>query len=571
MRITKVRKEQPMPGRTSIKPDIYVEFDNGKWLTVEVIKTSPPTREAHEHCGTRMIVLDLRELEFLNDDRAFSKWIQGGGVEEMLRKNASLEVRQRRFKERENEWKRKDEREFRAAVKTKISECQRRFGFVYTGNEQRVSRVEDIEIWFEEQQAENELRKSIQDAIDANVKRFGETLDRGVDEFSTPEEVNKFYQKHFKERIKRERDEKRAAEKQLKADIEAAKKGLEDELGIKILKHFDTMADFYEFQRKERLKNDLAPLIAALEAECNTKVRNRFLSREDFDLYAERLRAKFLFTTIKTRTLEQYHQLHDDVVIKFIDEYQSYIENEHPTLSYEKKFEEMERFLRKTTDEYLTWSFTSCIWPNEGDEFRHKLKRGPYVGDVPQCSIIDQICQIGGDHRCNHHESELAKGLIQRIKVDMYDPEKGMKTADQRRFEATQPASKSPRNTSRGLTNRELRKMRNRRAQKTVPSAQQEKDKVDKSQQTRTQPEQPSRPSREERLKMSRRYIGQNKGKAPQIDSNIEQEDEDEVVELRRKSEQMKKTARDILERNSTDAVSEDGGQGESKDENEVP
>ena len=161
MRITKVRKEMPMPGRASIKPDIYVEFDNGEWLTVEVIKTSPPTREVHEHCGTHMIVLDLRELEFLNDDRAFSKWIQGGGVEEMLRENASLEVRQRRYEERENVWKRKDEREFRAAVRTKISECQRRFtGIVYTGNEEDFSDLDEIEAWFEEELAKG-VAKSI--------------------------------------------------------------------------------------------------------------------------------------------------------------------------------------------------------------------------------------------------------------------------------------------------------------------------------------------------------------------------------------------------------------------------
>jgi len=578
MKITKLLKEMPMPDNNSIIPDVYIEFENSDWLTVEVIKTSSPRREVHEHCGSQMIVLDLNELGFIDDDRAFSKWIQNGGVAELLRENASSDVRQRRFDERETEWKRKDEREFRAAVQTKISECQQRFGFQYTGDEAQVSRIEDIDEWFEAEKARKELRKSIQDAIDANVARFGETLDRGVDEFSSPEEVNKFYQKHFKERIEREHAEKLAAKKLLDANIEAAKKALEKELDIEIREHFETMADFNEYaqykrreEKMERLNEELAPLIRDLEAECSIKVRTRFLSREEFNRYAIEMRARHLFTSIKKRNMDEYRQLHDDEVMKFIDEYQSYLENEHPKLSYKKKWEEMERFLRKTTDQYLEWSFTCAIWPAEGDDFRHKLKRGPYATDVEQCVIIDQTCGIEGEHRCNHHESELAKDLIQRIKADMYDPNMGMKTAEQRRFGTPQQESKSPRKTSRGLTSRELRKMRSRGAKKAVPSLQQEKDKVEKIQQTATLPEQPSRPSRKERFEMSRKYIEQNKGKAPQIDSNIEQEDEDEVVELRRKSEQMKKTARDILERNSTDTVSEDGGQGESKDENEVP
>ena len=194
MRITNVRKEKPMPGNSTIEPDIFIGFDNGEWLTVEVVKTNPPSREVHEYCQSQMIVLDLRELEFLNDDRAFSKWIQRGGVEEMLRENAPLDVRQRRYEERENAWKRKDEREFRAAVKTKISDCQRQFtGIVYTGNEEDFSDLDEIEAWFKEELAKKELRKSIQDAIDANVEKFDETLDRRVDEFSSPEEVNKFY------------------------------------------------------------------------------------------------------------------------------------------------------------------------------------------------------------------------------------------------------------------------------------------------------------------------------------------------------------------------------------------
>ena len=295
MRITKLRKEMPMPGQNSIEPDIYVEFDNGEWLTVEVVKSNPPNRAKHEFCKSQMIVLDLRELEFLYDDRAFSKWIQRGGVEEMLRENASLEVRQSRFQERDNEWKRKDELEFRAAVKYKISDCQRRFtGIVYTGNEEDFSDLDEIEAWFVEELAKRELRKSIQDAIDTNVKRFGEALDRGVDDFSGPEEVNKFYQNHFKEHIERERAKKRAAKKQLKADIQAAKNDLEAELGIKIRKHAETMLEFELYaeskrleKEKERLKEELTPLIADLEKELNIEVTRKFSDREDFDRYSE--------------------------------------------------------------------------------------------------------------------------------------------------------------------------------------------------------------------------------------------------------------------------------------------
>jgi len=51
MKITKLLKEMPMPDNNSIIPDVYIEFENSDWLTVEVIKTSSPRREVHEHCG----------------------------------------------------------------------------------------------------------------------------------------------------------------------------------------------------------------------------------------------------------------------------------------------------------------------------------------------------------------------------------------------------------------------------------------------------------------------------------------------------------------------------------------
>ena len=248
--------------------------------------------------------------------------------------------------------------------------------------------------------------------------------------------------------------------------------------------------------------------------------------------------------------------------MRFSEEYDNYLAEEHSGLSYKKKWDKMDKFLRKAQNELLEWSFSCDVFPTKSLDLCHKLKTGPFVRDIEECLVIDKICQIEGKHRCNRHESELAKGLIQRIKVDMYDPDKGMKTAEERRFEATQPASKSRRKTSRGRTNRELRKMRSRRVRKKVRKTQQEEVKMEKTKQTETQPEQPSRPTREERLEMSRRYNEQNRAKAPQIDSNNEQEDEDRVVELRRRSEQMKNTAQDILAQNSTDAISEDGVHG---------
>ena len=145
--VVKLLREQQMPGATSIEPDIYMEFTNGEWLTVEVIKTSEPSREVHAYCQDRIIELDLNELDCLNDDRAFSKWIQGGGVEAMLRENATVEARKRRYETRENKWKRKDEREFRKEVKVRISACEERYKFNFNGDEESVSRLEDIDGW----------------------------------------------------------------------------------------------------------------------------------------------------------------------------------------------------------------------------------------------------------------------------------------------------------------------------------------------------------------------------------------------------------------------------------------
>ena len=436
MRITKVRKEMPMPGRASIKPDIYVEFENDEWLTVEVIKTSPPTREVHEHCGTHMIVLDLRELEFLNDDRAFSKWIQGGGVEEMLRENASLEVRQRRYEERENEWKRKDEREFRAAVRTKISECQRRFtGIVYTGNEEDFSDLDEIEAWFEEELAKKELRKSIQDAIDANVEKFGETLDRGVDEFSSPEEVNKFYQKRFKKRIEQERAAKIAAKKQLDADIDAAKKALEKELDIKIRKKFETLEEFEHYaeqKRKERekqmLSNELKPLIQSLEKDCGIRVRRRFKNREEFDNFERRERENHRLIQERTKVDQAIQDEYEEAIQQREEVYRHLIQELFPNFTYNEKWQAIQNHIREIRP-LLNRAFVVDDWATPGSS--HRMRKGALVLTTDLSRKLDETCEIWSNHVCHEMQSKAAAALLKKMEENLHDPALGMKSKKQ--------------------------------------------------------------------------------------------------------------------------------------------
>ena len=244
-----------MPGATSIEPDIYMEFTNGEWLTVEVIKTSEPSREVHAYCQDRIIELDLNELDCLNDDRAFSKWIQGGGVEAMLRENATVEARKRRYETRENKWKRKDEREFRKEVKVRISACEERYKFNFDGDEESVSRLDDIDGWFENERQNRELQEEIKNAILYYERKFNTELDVDISIFGRKEDVDAHFAARFKEQIEAEEEEKerrRIEQEALQAEIQEQISELSVELGFLIEDTFTTMEDLEAYAKRAR-------------------------------------------------------------------------------------------------------------------------------------------------------------------------------------------------------------------------------------------------------------------------------------------------------------------------------
>ena len=58
-----------------------------------------------------LIEINLNQLDCLDNDRDFSRWIQQGGVSELILAESTLEQRTQRWQARENKWRRKDERD----------------------------------------------------------------------------------------------------------------------------------------------------------------------------------------------------------------------------------------------------------------------------------------------------------------------------------------------------------------------------------------------------------------------------------------------------------------------------
>jgi len=91
-----------------LKPDVYVRFDNGDWLVVEVVYTHAPDQKnavAYDHLksssnqfGPRIIELNLEQsIDGDITDKTYAKWVQQGGMERALDFEAQLERREERF------------------------------------------------------------------------------------------------------------------------------------------------------------------------------------------------------------------------------------------------------------------------------------------------------------------------------------------------------------------------------------------------------------------------------------------------------------------------------------------
>ena len=256
-RIESTKKERTVTGLGMFEPDVYVEFEDESWFAIEVILTSAPDREKHDKFGTNLIEINLNELECLDNDREFSRWIQQGGVSELLLAEATLEQRTHRWNERKKGFDVDDEKAFRRNVRKQISKCQNKFGFPLDIDVESITNIEEVTRAFEaalsekkaekrkaeKRKAEAEKRKAeFEDSVrEWQEVRYPQAIAKLEEEFElTEEEVgldSTFPLDHLRDafeaalsekKAEKRKAEKRKAEKR-KAEAEAEKREAEAE------------------------------------------------------------------------------------------------------------------------------------------------------------------------------------------------------------------------------------------------------------------------------------------------------------------------------------------------------
>ena len=177
--IEAITKEQPVAGLGGFEPDVYVKFEDGTWFAIEVILTSAPDRDKHTMFGKNLIEINLNDLDCLYNDRDFSRWIQQGGVSELLHAESTLEQRTQRWEVRENKWKRKDEREFRKAFDTRMGVCLTAFGLSMDIQSGSITELDGVQRLYEQElfrRLDNaqQQAKRLQVEIEAATRRHAE-------------------------------------------------------------------------------------------------------------------------------------------------------------------------------------------------------------------------------------------------------------------------------------------------------------------------------------------------------------------------------------------------------------
>jgi hypothetical protein len=249
----------------SLKPDVYVKFSDNSWFAIEVVFTSDPTRNAHDAYGTNMVVIDLKELNVIESDQRFNKWVRDGGIEKALEIESSLEKRRLRFKERQQAFNRQDEKEFKAMLQTEYSKCREKFGFSVEIDFPNVSEVSEIKEQFNQERDRRALFAEINKTIEKNVEKYGERLDRPADEFTSVKEVNDYYRNHFAEKMEERKLKKQEYNKNIKE--------LESEFGFTTdgtdeTWTYEELRKSFEWQKEEeRQKLDYDEHMKKLESE----------------------------------------------------------------------------------------------------------------------------------------------------------------------------------------------------------------------------------------------------------------------------------------------------------------
>jgi len=212
------------------RPDIFVKLGNDSWYTIEVILTHPPEREVHEACNQNLIEINLNELHCLDSDREFNKWVQNGGVQEILGLESSLAQRKRRWNDRNKRIEVDREKAFRRSIEGYISKCRIKFGFHLDIDIESITNIEQVTRAFEQEnthrrwelearEGKEKFDNEISEAVERNIEKYGERIHRATNTYSSPDEVDRIYNSHF---TRKAEDEKRKADMEKRhAEIQA--------------------------------------------------------------------------------------------------------------------------------------------------------------------------------------------------------------------------------------------------------------------------------------------------------------------------------------------------------------
>ncbi len=206
-RIVDVEREQgryfPL-GKSArmLRPDIFVRFEDGTWLVVEVVYTHAPEKENHEaynYCktlGPRIVELNLeRHIEGTITDASHAKWVREGGMEKALVMEAELEQRQEQFDIRNRKFTRDEDLEINEKRKRIIAQCKNDFPHL---NQLTIEEEDEPNLqWIENQFIRaHEIHNQIKLLTNEHGTNFG----LNPDEMTSVDEVNTFFQTKAGER-----------------------------------------------------------------------------------------------------------------------------------------------------------------------------------------------------------------------------------------------------------------------------------------------------------------------------------------------------------------------------------
>ena len=405
--------ELPVRELAGKAPDVFVKFDDGSYLAIEVVYTHAPDREVHEQYQENMVDIRLKELDEIHDDAVFNRWVQADGVWDLFLAEAEPAQRRARWEARQRVFDVKDEQEYLREVEQRISSCREKFGFPYGGDETTVVDLDDIDAWFEEERENRERQEEIRAAIIANEKKYQMKFEGDPSIFGRKKDVDDYFAEQNKPLIE---------------EWEAERKALEEELGVEIPAKYVTsqqMNDFADEKRREaeeeRLNEILPPLIKELEEEVpGIKVNHRFSSLEEFEEYAQQEREGFAARQQAQSLSKRIKERYEADVEKLGVEYDTWLAQNTKSNAYTSR--RINEFIQ-TAERLLTREYHFKRW-QRGYRPAHLVTgnvEGPGPHESSLCRELDKFCKNKDDHTCYSLRSEAAGSLVGCMKLDRND------------------------------------------------------------------------------------------------------------------------------------------------------